>query len=308
MHEHQPVMQDEHIDNSWVLPCRQGDYPGRPVLGEALLHRRRERTFLVLATLFLTATAAMIILGTSRVIDITYAITTVFPDIALPFELALPFGVLAFPIALVAATLVCELYGRRRANSLVLMGLVASLALTGLMFAADRLDGGTAAFGSALAVTACYLVAHVSNLVIFDALRRRMDGRHPVIRKTLATLFAQVGGWAAFAFAAYAYAIYVEGHNPIAYGDWFASLALGSALFVAAVALVDLVPFAIARRSLMDYLRVATEAEEEEEIIELQPARAPAFVVRAPVHPSLNLYTTGERRFFTEGDELSDAR
>lgn len=298
-------MQDEHIDDSWVLPCRQGEYPGRPVLGEALLHRRRERTFLVLAMLFLTATAAMILLGMSRVIDISYAITTVFPDVALPFELALPFGVIAFPIALIAVTLVCELYGRRRANSLVLMGLVASLALTGLMFALDRLDGVNAAFGSALAFTACYLVAHVSNLVIFDALRRRMDGRHPMVRKTLATLFAQIGGWAAFAFVAYGYAIYVQGKNPVAFADWFASLAIGSALFIAAVALVDLIPFALARRSLMDYLRVVTEAEAEaeEEIIELQP-RAPAFVVREPVHPSLNLRTTGERRFFTEGDDL----
>lgn len=302
-------MQNEHIDDSWVLPSRQGEYAGRPVLGAALLHRRRERTFLVLATLFVTATAAMVILGTSRVIDINYAISSVFPDVALPFDLALPFGALAFPVALLAATLVCELYGRKRANALVVMGLFASLALAGVMYGADQLDGVDATFGSALAFTACYLVAHLSNLVIFDALRRGMDGRHPLIRKTLATVFAQVGGWAAFAFVAYGYAVYVTGKNPAPYADWFASLALGSALFVAAVALVDLIPFAIARRSLVAYLRAPTGDEDEivDEVIELEP-RAPVFAVRAPVHPSLNLRTTGERRFFTEGDELSDPR
>lgn len=300
------LMQDEQLDDSWVLPSRQGEYPGRAVLDEPLLHRRRERTFLVLATLFVTATAATVILGTSRVIDISYAIASVFPEIALPFELALPFGVLAFPIALFAATLVCELYGRRRANALVLMGLVASLALSGLMYAVDVLDGTDASLGSALAFTACYLVAHLSNLIIFDALHHRMNGRHPVLRKTLSTLLAQIGGWAAFAFAAYAYAMYVAGEAP-AVASWIASLALTSALFVAAVALVDLIPFAIAQRTLKNYLRVVTEADEDE-VIELARPQPPAFIIHAPVHPSLNLRTTGERRFFTEGDEASELR
>ncbi len=304
VHEHLDAMHDEPFNDSWVLPSRQGEYPGRPVLGEAMLHRRRERTFLVLATLFLTATAATVILGTSRVIDVSYAITSMFPDVALPFELALPFGVLAFPMALLSATLVCELYGRRRANALIVMGFIASLALAGLMYAADVMDGVDASFGSALAFTACYLVAHYSNLVIFDALRHRMDGRHPVLRKMLSTVLAQIGGWAAFAFAAYGYAVYATGEAPTV-ANWIASLALTSAVFVAAVALVDLIPFAIAQRSLKDYLRVVTATDqEEEEVIELQPVQTPAFVVRAPVHPSLNLRTTGERRFFTEGDEL----
>ena len=298
-------MNDESIDDSWVLPCRQGEYPGRPVLGEALLHRRRERTFLVLTALFLTATATSVILGTSRVIDVSYAITSVFPDVALPLDLALPFGVLAFPIALFAATLVCELYGRRRANALIMMGLIASVAISGLMYAVDVIDGADASFGSALALTACYLVAQHSNLIIYDALRHSMDGRHPILRKTLSTVLAQVGGWAAFAFAAYGYAVYVNGEAPVV-ASWIASLALTSALFVAAVALVDLIPFAIAQRSLKDYLRIVTETDEEA-VIDLAPQQ-PTFVVRPPVHPSLNLRTTGERRFFTEGEELSEPR
>ncbi len=298
-------MHDEHFDDSWVLPSRQGEYPGRAVLGEALLHRRRERTFLVLAALFLTATGATVILGTSRVIDLSYAITSLFPEVALPFELALPFGVLAFPVAMLAATLVVELYGRRRANALIVMGLVTSLALSGVMYAVDVIDGANASFGSALAFTACYLVAHISNVIIFDALRHRMDGRHAVLRKTLSTVLAQIGGWAAFAFAAYGYAVYVAGEAPVV-ANWIATLALTSALFVAASTLVDLIPFAIAQRTLKDYLRVVTETEDEE-VIELAPQH-PAFVVRPPLHPSLNLRTTGERRFFTEGEELSEVR
>lgn len=306
-------MHDEHIDDSWVLPSRQGEYPGRPLLSEALLHRRRERTFLVLTTLFLSATAAMMILGVSRIIDVSYAISTIFPDFALGFDLELPFGVLVFPIALVALTLVCELYGRRRANALVAMGFVACLGFTSLMYLADRLDQTEAAFGPALAFTACYLVAHVAHLMIFDALRRRMDGRHPILRKTLATLLAQVGGWTAFAFVSYGYAVHVMG-EPRAVADSIGILALGSALYVAAVALVDLIPFAIAARTMTDYLRVQGSSEETDAVIIDYSDRAPVF--RAPVEASRQLYTTGERqvyttgerRFFTEGEELSEVR
>ena len=301
-------MHDEPIDDTWTLPSRQGDFPGRPVLGEALLHRRRERTFLILATLFVAATAATVILGTSRVIDLNYAISAIAPDRVLGFSFELPFGVLTFPIALFAATLVCELYGRRRAYALVGMGLITSLGLAGLMYAVDRLDGTAAAFGPALALTGCLLVAHVANVMIFDRLRLLMVGRHPLLRKTISTLFAQIGGWSAFAFISYGYAVYGLGQDAAA-ADGIASLAIGSAIYVAAFALVDLIPFAIAARTLTDYLRVGDGSNAV--VVE------PTYVQSAPVlrgPASLystgerSLYTTGERRFFTEGEELSEPR
>lgn len=306
-------MQNEHIDDSWVLPSRQGEHPGRPVLSEALLHRRRERTFLVLATLFVSATAAMMILGASRIIDVSYAISTIFPDFAPGFALELPFGVVAFPVALVAVTLVCELYGRRRANALVVMGFIASLGFTALMYLADRLDQTEAAFGPALAFTACYLVAHVSNLIIFDALRRSMNGRHSMIRKTLSTLLAQVGGWTAFAFVSYGYAVYVVG-EPASVANGIGILALGSALYVATMALVDLIPFAIAARTLTNYLRVPAVTQDAEDVVVDYSDRGPVFAppVQRPrelyTTGERQLYTTGERRFFTEGEELSEVR
>jgi uncharacterized PurR-regulated membrane protein YhhQ (DUF165 family) len=316
-------MQHARFDDSWVLPSRQGDLPGRPVLTEAVLHRRRERTFLVLAALFVGATAVMAILGTSQVIDVTYAISYVVPDLAVPFDLGLPLGVLAFPIALFAVNLVCELYGRRRANALVVIGLLTTLPIAGLGYLAARLDNVDASFGPVLALTSCYAVAHLANLVLFDGLRRLMNGRHPLVRKTISTVFAQVGGWTAFAFVSYGYAVYVTGQDA-SVADGIAIVAVGSVIYVVAFALVDLIPFAIAARSLELYLRV--DGAGEGDVVEpddrassgpslvgrlppaliVEPADSGPVLAR-PVHPSLQLYTTGERRFFTEGEELSES-
>jgi uncharacterized integral membrane protein (TIGR00697 family) len=311
-------------EDSWLVPSQQADLPGRPVLGEARLHRRRESTFLVLAALFVVATATLPILGTSRVIDVGYAISAIVPDLSLPFALALPLGVLAFPLGFFAVNLVCELYGRRRANALILVGLLVSLALLGLMHLADRLDHDDAAFGAALAFTSCYVVAHVANLMIFDSLRRRMSGRHRWIRKAASTLLAQLGGWSAFAFVMYGYAVGVAGQDP-SVADGIFALAVGSALYVVAFAFVDLIPFSIMARTLTVYLRIDAAGEderaEEDDRESEAPAiprtrKPPAMIVeeaqgtpapRRRVRNSLQPFSSAEMRFFTEGEELDEA-
>jgi uncharacterized PurR-regulated membrane protein YhhQ (DUF165 family) len=72
------------------------------------LQARRERVFLVLAGLFLGAMAMLNILGITKFIRLG------------PFELAV--GVLPYPLTFLCTDLVSELYGRARANALVLTG------------------------------------------------------------------------------------------------------------------------------------------------------------------------------------------
>ena len=268
-------MRMDSLDDPWMLPTRQDELLGRPVLAPERLHRRRESTFLVLAMLFLVATAAMPLLGASRVIDVGHALSVLVPDLTLAFAPGLPVGVLAFPVAFLAINLVCELYGRRRANALLLVGLLASFAMAGLMYVTDVLDGDTAGFGMALALTACFFVAHVANLVIFDALRHRMAGRHGWLRKTASTILSQIGGWAAFAFVLYGYDVRVAGLDAALVTDTVVSLAIGSALYVVAFALADVIPFAIARKSLSLYLRVDPTRDDEDELV-VAPGRADA--------------------------------
>ncbi|MEE4190847.1 MAG: queuosine precursor transporter [Halieaceae bacterium] len=75
----------------------------------ALLAERRERVFLVLAGIFICAMTMLNILGITRFIQLG------------PMQLAV--GVLPYPITFLCTDLICELYGKRRANFMVTLGL-----------------------------------------------------------------------------------------------------------------------------------------------------------------------------------------
>ena len=78
-------------------------------LSGAALHERRERVFLVLAGIFICAMTMLNILGITRFIELG------------PMQLAV--GVLPYPITFLCTDLICELYGKRRANFMVTLGL-----------------------------------------------------------------------------------------------------------------------------------------------------------------------------------------
>ena len=82
------------------------------------IQRRRERVFLILSGLFLGSLAMLNILGTSRFIDLSFT----FLGAEIPVPLAI--GVLPYPITFLCTDFICELYGERRANQVVWMGLL----------------------------------------------------------------------------------------------------------------------------------------------------------------------------------------
>jgi len=79
------------------------------VVDPTLLAERRERVFLVLAGIFICAMTMLNILGITRFIQLG------------PMQLAV--GVLPYPITFLCTDLICELYGKRRANFMVTLGL-----------------------------------------------------------------------------------------------------------------------------------------------------------------------------------------
>src|SRR5688572_8212395 len=111
--------------DTWLLPSRQRELPYRGTVPAARLHARREGTFLVLAGTFLVAIAAMILLP-ARSIDVS-ALFAEWTGLALPADLQLLLGALAFPITLVMLALVRQLYGSSRALALVAFGAIACL-------------------------------------------------------------------------------------------------------------------------------------------------------------------------------------
>ena len=80
------------------------------------LHARRERVFLILAGLFLGSMTMLNILGVSRFLDLSF----VAFGVEIPFILAI--GVLPYPITFLCTDFISELYGRRRASSVVWVG------------------------------------------------------------------------------------------------------------------------------------------------------------------------------------------
>ncbi|XAL99015.1 queuosine precursor transporter [Phycisphaeraceae bacterium D3-23] len=100
--------------------------PTRSPLDPAVLHRRRERVFLLLAGLFLGTLAMLNILGISRFI----VLASMGGDAGWKWgvwgevSFALAVGVLPYPLTFLCTDLISEFYGRRRANAVVWVGLV----------------------------------------------------------------------------------------------------------------------------------------------------------------------------------------
>ncbi len=94
-----------------------------PVSGE--LQERRERVFLVLAGTFLCAMTLLNVIGITRFVQLG--------------PMALAVGVLPYPLTFLCTDLVCELYGKARANFLVSVGLGLNFFILFILFLGSSL-------------------------------------------------------------------------------------------------------------------------------------------------------------------------
>jgi uncharacterized PurR-regulated membrane protein YhhQ (DUF165 family) len=94
-----------------------------PVTGE--LQERRERVFLVLAGTFLCAMTLLNVIGITRFVQLG--------------PMALAVGVLPYPLTFLCTDLVCELYGKARANFLVSVGLGLNFFILFILFLGSSL-------------------------------------------------------------------------------------------------------------------------------------------------------------------------
>lgn len=86
---------------------------------DPVLRERRERVFLVLAAIFLCTMTLLNVIGITRFIQLG--------------PLALAVGVLPYPLTFLCTDLICELYGRARANFLVSVGLGLNIFIMGVL-------------------------------------------------------------------------------------------------------------------------------------------------------------------------------
>lgn len=178
------------------------------------LRERRERVFLVLAGVFLCAMTLLNVIGITRFIQIG--------------PLALAVGVLPYPLTFLCTDLICELYGRARANFLVSVGLGLNIFILAVMTLGDVIpavpeatmppwqiinlsspvalpNGQTVSgqiglyqliyattSGAVFASMLAYIAAQYCDVQLFHFWKRVTKGKHLWIRNNFSTLISQM--------------------------------------------------------------------------------------------------------------------
>ncbi len=152
----------------------------------------KEKLFLLLSGIFLTALVLGNIIGTTKFVDI--------------FGLVIPAGVLAYPFTFLATDLISELYGKKRAQTLVWIGFIMNFFMLGLMALghflpdASGVSGATSTFervfefmiGNVIASMIAYLIAQSVDVQVFHFWKRLTKGRHLWLRNNGSTTFSQL--------------------------------------------------------------------------------------------------------------------
>ncbi|MDE0126248.1 MAG: queuosine precursor transporter [Bryobacterales bacterium] len=158
---------------------------------------RYDWLFLVLAGLFV----ASLVLANAMVFK--------FVDVPLPFIglATISIGVLPYPITFLCTDLISELYGKKRADAIVLTGFVVSVYMLGLLqlgrilpvshlqdemiqehYMAVFGQSGRAIVGS----MAAYLLAQFIDVRLYHFWRRLTNGRHLWLRNNASTMMSQL--------------------------------------------------------------------------------------------------------------------
>ncbi len=244
---------------------------------DPVLVARRERVFLVFAGLFLGTLAMLNVLGITRFVDLSFTIA----GFRVPFVVAV--GVLPYPITFLCTDFISELYGRRRANGVVWVGLLLNLWVVFILWLGSVLPPSLAvdpatgepirdaagrlpvffeikqlAFGAVTASMLAYLTAQFCDVFLFHFWKRLTQGKHLWLRNNGSTLVSQFVDTVAVILIThyYAHALPVDPDRPIV-PQIFVFIASGYAFkFVAA--LTDTIPFYVGVRFLSRYLHIDT--------------------------------------------------
>ncbi len=264
-----------------------------PKLSPVALHERRERVFLVLAGLFLGTLAMLNILGVSRFIYIGE-----WQEKGWVFAVAV--GVLPYPITFLCTDFISELYGRKRANFVVWVGLLLNVWVMAILWVGGVLPGfepvdpvtgqivpdaagnlpaffqiRQLAFGAVTASMLAYLAAQLCDVYVFHFWKRLTKGKHLWLRNNGSTMVSQLVDTTAVILITYK----LGGLTGVLKADapveqqLLVLIATGYAFkFVAA--LLDTIPFYFGVHHLSRYLRINPNAEHDADFEGVTEARA----------------------------------
>ena len=233
--------------------------------------KRREVVFLILTGIFLGSLTMLNILGITKFIDLSF---TIF-NTKIPFVLAV--GVLAYPITFLCTDFISELFGKRRANIVVWVGLALNmwvlfiLWLGGILPPTPEILPSTGlpaigtngrvfyelkilAFGATAASMIAYLTAQFVDVQIFHFLKKLTNGKHLWLRNNGSTLTSQLIDSISVILITH----YWTNALPIdADKDLYSQLVMfiiSGYVFKMTIALLDTVPFYIGVKYLSIYL------------------------------------------------------
>ena len=244
--------------------------------------QRREVVFLILAGLFLGSLAMLNILGLTKMINIHVGGLT----------FALTMGVLPYPITFLCTDFISELYGRKRANTVVWIGLLLNIWVVFIVWLGDSLpphevfydaagkliipetihgvpntkglpipgylfnEIKTLTLASTFASMAAYLLAQFVDVHIFHYFKKLTKGKHLWLRNNGSTLISQLVDSVAVIFIAhYAANAFSLQENPDAITILWGYITAGY-LFKLCSALLDTLPFYVGVKWLSNYLDI----------------------------------------------------
>ena len=240
----------------------------------AIILERRERVFLVLAGIFICSMTLLNVVGITRFVEIG--------------PMALAVGVLPYPLTFLCTDLICELYGRKRANFLVTLGLGLNLFILAILYIGNQLPavgpeatppwqaiklaedvilpngqvvtGQVDLFyliyactsGAVFASMMAYLAAQYCDVQLFHFWKRLTKGRHLWLRNNFSTLVSQLVD-ATMVITVTFGAMFLRGDITL---NQMTVLIASNYLFKMSVALLDTGPFYYFTFKLRRYLHI----------------------------------------------------
>src|SRR6056297_2860480 len=223
--------------------------------------RRREVVFVILSGLFLGTLAVLNILGISRQIDLSFTLW----GRTVPFMVFV--GVLPYPITFLCTDFISELYGKKRANMVVWVGLLMNLWVLFILWFAGKLPespqvDSTAffrirelTFGATAASMIAYLTAQFVDVHIFHFLKKITKGKHLWLRNNGSTLISQLVDSISVTLITYYYANAIQIKEDSIYHTLLVLIVSGY-IFKLLSALLDTIPFYIGVKFLSKYLDI----------------------------------------------------
>ncbi len=241
---------------------------------DAVIYERRERVFLVLAGIFICAMTMLNILGITRFIQLG------------PLQLAI--GVLPYPLTFLCTDLICELYGKARANFMVSLGLGLNFFILAFIYLGNlapsvgpealppwqvlqlaepvALPNGTVAeqsvelyrliyattSGAVFASMMAYIAAQYCDVQLFHLWKRVTRGKHLWIRNNFSTMISQLVDSFMVILVTFG-ATYLAGNIT---ATMLVTLMFSNYAFKFCVAVVDTGPFYLGVYQLRKYLQL----------------------------------------------------